>query len=144
MMMSSRFARVPKEAKDGYWSYLKHKIEDDAYRQAVKVVFGEAKSFPSPVQVLEAVPSGVLRAQDEPTVRDPWFQCVKYVLRSSAAGQSYAAQFDRVEDQDDEATPSPFFFPRARIEFVDSIDEVRTDWVDRKDLRVLSHEYAGT
>lgn len=147
------FSRIPtQDGIDGYYRYLRLRMDDAGFRQAIKTLFAEARgSFPIPVDFEAAAPGGSERVHV--TARDPYWQRVSRVLKDTPAARGHEEMFDRreasrrarieegeaaVEHREFDDSGPPFFFPKPLVEIVDSADLVGVTYVDREDLRQQS------
>lgn len=55
-MLATRFT-APKGAKEGYWTYLEPRLDNDSYRRACEHLFSTCHRFPRPVDFVEDIPS---------------------------------------------------------------------------------------
>lgn len=119
--------------RDGYWNYLRPRLDDERFEAASRTIWAEDDHFPKPHRFVEAAPSlGVDHMLGEAEDYDPHEPTIIYVKRRSRAGRQMMAQFKRREEQEyivESETPRPYptkqnrdvhrGFPRPVVRFID-------------------------
>jgi hypothetical protein len=133
-----RFNKKPDpDEGEEFFKYLRDKLDSDRFLKASQKIWAEYQRFPKPIDFVTEAPPALMLPTPEGGGRDPYFRPVQRVMRGSKSHRAWSQMLARRAVPVPSDSGSPFFFPTATTEIVDSESECGLYFVDCPTLRSL-------